>query len=87
MTQIISVFGAVLILAAYLGVQMKVLPPGKLLFSLLNLAGSGALSYVAIVEEQVGFILLEGAWAAISLVILVRLFRPSLAAAEVSDNT
>ncbi len=86
MTQIISVFGAVLILAAYLGVQMKVLPPGKLLFSLLNLVGSGALSYVAIVEEQVGFILLEGAWAAISFAILVRLFRPSLAAAEVSDE-
>ena len=69
MTQIISVFGAVLILAAYLGVQMKVLPAGKLLFSLLNLAGSVALAYVAIVEEQAGFILLEGAWAAISFVV------------------
>lgn len=75
MTQIISVFGAILILAAYLGVQVKLLPPGQLLFSLVNLVGSGTLAYVAIVEEQVGFILLEGAWAAISFVVLVRLLR------------
>ena len=87
MTQIISVFGAILILAAYLGVQMKVLSAGKLLFSLLNLAGSGALAYVAIVEEQAGFILLEGAWAAISLFVLVRILRPPLAPVEVSDGT
>ncbi len=83
MTQIISVLGAILILAAYLGVQVKRLPPGKLLFSLLNLVGSGALTYVAIVEEQVGFILLEGAWAAISFGVLVRLVRAeALGAAE-----
>ena len=86
MTQIISVFGAILILAAYLGVQVKVLPAGKLLFSLLNLVGSGALTYVAIVEEQVGFILLEGAWAAISLAVLVRILRPPMAPVEISDS-
>lgn len=40
MTQIISVLGAILILAAYLGIQVKLLPPGKLLFSLVNLVGS-----------------------------------------------
>jgi hypothetical protein len=74
-TQIISVFGAILILAAYLGVQVKLLPPGQLLFSLVNLVGSGALAYVAIVEEQIGFILLEGVWAMISFVVLVRLVR------------
>jgi hypothetical protein len=49
-TQIISVFGAILILAAYLGVQLKMLSAGKLLFSLLNLSGSAALTYIAIVE-------------------------------------
>ena len=75
MTQIISVIGAILILAAYLGVQAKLLAAGKPLFSMLNLVGSAALAYVAIVEEQMGFILLEGAWAAISLAILVRVLR------------
>ena len=63
MTQILSVIGAIIILTAYLGVQVKLLAAGRPLFSLLNLVGAALLAYIAVVEEQVGFALLEGAWA------------------------
>jgi len=72
MNQILSVIGAIIILAAYLGVQVKLLEAGRPLFSLLNLVGATLLAYIAVVEEQVGFALLEGAWAVISAFVLYR---------------
>ena len=72
MTQILSVIGAIIILTAYLGVQVKLLAAGRPLFSLLNLVGAALLAYIAVVEEQVGFALLEGAWAVISAFVLWR---------------
>jgi hypothetical protein len=74
MIQALSVIGAILILAAYGAVQLRWLTAG-FLFSLVNLIGSAILAVVAIVEEQVGFILLEGAWAFISLAGLVGAIR------------
>jgi hypothetical protein len=74
MIQVLSVIGAILILAAYGAVQMRWLTAG-FTFSLVNLAGSLILAVVAVVEEQIGFALLEGVWAAISIAALVSAMR------------
>lgn len=72
MDQVISVIGAVLILVAYGASQAGWLKVERRSYSLLNFVGSALLTYVAIIGNQLGFILLEGAWAGISLAALIR---------------
>jgi hypothetical protein len=74
MIQALSIVGAILILAAYGAVQLRWLTAG-FLFSLVNLVGSLILSFVAVVEEQIGFAILEGVWALISLAGVVAALR------------
>jgi hypothetical protein len=65
--QIISLAGAIMILAAYAGNQRGWTDKTHLSYNLLNLVGSGLLAWVAIVDQRWGFIFLETAWAVFSI--------------------
>ena len=67
MLQLISVLGALAILAAYAANQLGWIGPSNLSYSVANFLGSAVLTVVAIVDQQLGFILLEGVWALVSL--------------------
>jgi hypothetical protein len=70
--QVISLVGAVLVLAGYVALQRRWLAGEDRLFNLLNFVGAGLLTWVAVVDRRVGFIILEGAWALLSLPGVVR---------------
>jgi hypothetical protein len=72
MEQVISLVGAILILAAYAGHQFGLIEHTDAAYSWMNLVGSLVLAVVAYRGQQWGFLLLEVVWAAVSLVPLVR---------------
>lgn len=65
--QIISSIGAALILAGYVGLQRGWFDRDNRLFNALNFVGSVLLTWVAISDGRIGFIVLEGAWALLSI--------------------
>lgn len=72
MEQIISLAGALLILAAYGGHQLGMLDGKDPAYSWMNLIGSVILAVIAFRARQRGFVLLESVWAAISVPPLFR---------------
>lgn len=66
MAQALQIIGALIILAAFAGSQLGELPTDSRLYLLANLIGSVVLAILAVVEGQLGFILLEGVWAIVS---------------------
>jgi hypothetical protein len=65
--QLTSLAGAALVLIAYVGLQRGWLPREGRPFNLLNLIGSLLLGWVAIDDRRWGFIVLEVAWALMSV--------------------
>lgn len=70
--QLVSVAGAITILLAYALHHLGRLDRNSKTYSLMNLIGSGILTWAAVGARQMGLILVEGAWAAISLAALIR---------------
>jgi len=70
--QIASFLGALLILIAYVGHQMKWMNPRRTAYNVLNAVGSAILGYVAFHPFQIGFVVLEITWALISVYALLR---------------
>ena len=67
MLQVISVLGALAILAAFAANLFGWIQPSNLWYSVANFLGSAVLTVVAVIDQQLGFLLLEGTWALVSL--------------------
>lgn len=74
MEQAIQVVGALLILAAYILAQFNRLSQDSIAYLLANLVGSIVLAVLALFDSQWGFLLLEGVWAIVSAIGLIRKF-------------
>jgi len=75
MEQALQVVGAIVILVACALVQQGRMATNNRGYLLLNLAGSALLAVLAGESRQWGFLLLEGAWALISLASLYVILR------------
>ena len=72
METLVELVGAVLILSAFVLAQMGRLTTASLTYLVLNFLGAGTLAVVAAIDGDVGFLLLEGVWAAISAFSIVK---------------
>lgn len=66
MLQLVQVLGSLLVLAAFASSQRGTLDVRSPRYLLLNFSGSAVLAVLAAHEQQWGFLLLEGTWAAVS---------------------
>jgi hypothetical protein len=70
--QAVSLLGAGMILAAFAAQQAGKLGREDLVYLLLNLVGSVVLTYFAYQARNAGLTVLEGVWAIISLISLLK---------------
>jgi hypothetical protein len=80
--QLVQVIGALLILSAFTAAQLGSMDPHSRVYLALNLVGSMVLTALAWHERQWGFLMLEAAWAAVSLWGLVQVLRGQAPPAE-----
>ena len=83
MVEVLQVVGAVLILVGFVAAQRGTLSTRSVAYLVVNLVGSAILAVVALVDEDWGFLLLEGVWAIVSAWSLIGVLRgaPPAAAA------
>ncbi len=74
-TQLVSFTGALLILIAYVGHQLRWMDAAQPTYNVLNVFGSGILAYIALRPFQLGFVVMEVAWVVVSGYALLRPLR------------
>jgi hypothetical protein len=72
MSGLLQIAGALVILCAFVAVQSGRAQPSSRIALSMNLVGSALLAALALSARQWGFLLLEGAWAAVSAASLAR---------------
>lgn len=72
MDAVIQIVGSLTILVPFVLVQLRRMKASSRTYLALNLAGSTVLAVEAAFGQQWGFLLLEGVWALVSLVGLLR---------------
>ncbi len=87
MDQVIELAGAALILTAFVLAQFERLHPSSAAYITLNLLGGLILAVVAALDVDLGFLLLESVWAAVSAAGLVRLVRKGRRAGQLSHES
>jgi hypothetical protein len=70
--QLASFVGALLILVAYVGHQLRWMDARRAAYNVMNAVGSAILAYIAFHPFQIGFVVLEVAWVLISVYALLR---------------
>jgi len=70
--QLVSLVGASLILLPFALLNTGRMQPTNVWYSIMNFVGSSLLGWVAVVDQRIGFIILEVAWAVVSLLPLLR---------------
>ena len=68
----VELLGAALILSAFVLAQMGRLATASMSYLVLNFFGAAILAATAAVDGDIGFLLLEGVWAAVSAFSIVR---------------
>ena len=75
--QLIAALGAFLVLAGYFALQRGWLAREDRMYNALNFFGAALLTWVAVQDRRWGFIVLEAAWALLSVPGMIR--RPAAA--------
>ena len=85
MAQVVQIAASLLVLVPFVLVQAKRTSPSSLRHLAANAVGSTVLAVDALLGRQWGFLLLEGVWALVSLVAVVRRPRRSAPDQPTSD--
>jgi hypothetical protein len=75
MDQVIQIIGALMVLAGFAGLQFGKLSAISRPYLVLNLVGAAILTTLGVIEEQWGFVLLEGVWTIVSAWSLTQVLR------------
>lgn len=73
LSTLFQIIGSLLILAAFVLLQMKIIKVEARSYLALNVVGSGILAINAYIGQQWGFLLLEGVWCLVSLIGLMKI--------------
>ncbi len=82
MEQVIQLIGAALILTAFVLAQIERLQPSSATYLTLNFLGGLILAAVAALDLDLGFLVLESVWAAVSAAGLFRFVQAARQAAQ-----